>query len=66
MVLFLLVFALEMKPMITLIQWRMKNRKGESFDVSQARSLAFISHIELGLLSIILLFAIAMARGIWY
>lgn len=64
--LFILVIIIEMKPMITLIRWRIKERKGQSIDFSPARSFTFISHIELGLLSIILLFAIAMARGIWY
>jgi putative membrane protein len=64
--LFLLVFIIEMKPMITLIQWRIKSKKGEAIDFSQARMFARLSHIELGLLSIILLFAIAMARGVWY
>ncbi len=64
--LFLLVFIIELKPMITLIQWRIKLKKGEEIDFSSARSFAFLSHIELGLLSIIVLFAIAMARGVWY
>jgi putative membrane protein len=64
--LFLLVFILELKPMITLIQWRIKNKKGHPIDFAQARLFALLSHIELGLLSIILLFAIAMARGVWY
>jgi len=66
MSLFLLVFILELKPMITLIQWRIKNRKGEIIDLSQARLLARLSHIELGLLSFIVLLAVAMARGVWY
>jgi putative membrane protein len=66
MSLFLLVFAIELKPMIILIRWRTKNKKGEAIDFSQARQLAFMSHIQLGLLAIIIFFATAMARGVWY
>lgn len=63
--LFLLVFMIELKPMITLIQWRIKLKRGEAIDLTPARSFAFMSHLELGLLSIIVLFAVAMARGVW-
>ena len=66
MSLFLLVFILELKPMITLIQWRIKSKKGGAIDFSQARMFALLSHIELGLLSFIVLLAVAMARGVWY
>jgi putative membrane protein len=66
MVLFLLVFIIEIKPMITLIQWRIKKRKNETIDFSSARRLAFLSHIELGLITIIVFLATAMARGIGY
>ena len=65
MCLFLLVFIIELKPMITLIQWRIKNNKNQPIDLTKARTLSFLSHIELGLLSIIVLFAVAMARGVW-
>jgi hypothetical protein len=50
--------------MVTLIQWRTKKRKNESIDVSSARQLAFLSHIELGLITIIVCLATAMAR-VW-
>jgi putative membrane protein len=66
MALFALVFVLELKPMITLIQWRIKLKKGQAIDFSKARSFAFISHLELGLITLIVLFAVAMSRGIWY
>jgi putative membrane protein len=66
MAIFLLVFIIEIKPMITLIKWRAKKKRNESIDFSAARQLAFISHIELGLLTIIVCFATAMARGIGY
>ena len=66
MSLFAIVFAIEIKPMVSLIQWRIKDKKGLPIDFSPARGFAFLSHIELGILSIIVLFAIAMARGVWY
>jgi putative membrane protein len=66
MALFLLVFIIEINPMVTLIKWRMQKRKNELIDFSAARRLAFLSHIELGLITIIVCFATAMARGIGY
>jgi putative membrane protein len=64
MILFLIVFIIEIKPMVTLIRWRIKKRKNEAIDFSSARRLAFLSHIELGLITIIVFLAVAMARGI--
>ena len=66
MALFLLVFIIEIKPMVTLIQWRIKKRKNQTIDLSSARLLALLSRIELGLLIIIVFLATAMARGIGY
>ncbi len=63
--LFLLVFLLEVKIMVTLIRWRSKSKKGELIDFTPARSFAFKSHLQLGILSIIVLLATMMARGIW-
>jgi hypothetical protein len=42
----------------------MKYKKGEVIDFAQARPLKLLSHIQLGLLSIMVLFATMMARGI--
>ena len=66
MSLFLLIFIIELKPMISLIQWRIKAKKGQKIDLSQAYSFGILSQIELGLLTIIILFAVAVARGVWY
>lgn len=63
--LFLFIFILEIQPMITFIQWRLKLKKKEPVDFSKARRFAMTSHVQLGLLSIIVLFAVAMARGVW-
>lgn len=62
--LFLLLFIIEIKPMVTLIRWRVKLRKNEAIDLSPARQMARLSHIELGLLAIIVFLAAAMARGL--
>lgn len=64
--LFLLVFMIEIKPMITFIKWRSKKKKGVEIDLSESHSLMISSQIELALLAIIILLAVAMARGVWY
>lgn len=64
--LFLLVFIIEIKPMVTLIKWRTQKRKNQPIDFSAARQLAMWSHIELGLVAIIVCLATAMARGIGF
>lgn len=64
--LFLIVFALEIYPMITLIRWRMLERKGEPIDFKPAPTLGLISYIEVVLLTAIVFVAVAMARGMWY
>ena len=66
MALFLLVFIIEIKPMATLIQWRIRKRKNEAIDFSSARLLARLSHFEFALVAIIVFLATAMARGIGY
>jgi len=66
MALFLLVFIIEIKPMVTLIRWRIKKRKIETIDFSSAPQLALLSRIELGLVIIIVFLATAIARGIGY
>ena len=66
MSLFLLVFIIELKPMITLIQWRIKLKKGQAVDLSQAYSFGLLSQIQLGLLAVTILFAVALAHGVWF
>lgn len=66
MALFLLVFIIEIKPMATLIRWRIRKRKNETIDFSSAPLLSLLSQIELGLLIVIVFLATAMARGLWY
>ena len=64
MALFLLVFALEIWPMVTLIKWRIALGKKQPIDTSKARALGMISYVEFRLLFIIILLATLMARGV--
>ncbi len=60
---FLLVFALEIKPIATLIRWRSAIRRGETPDLAAASTIARIGHIQAALLVFMVLCATAMARG---
>lgn len=62
--LFLLIFALELWPMVTLIRWRIRLGRGEMPDVTPARAFARISYGQVALLVLMVLAAAAMARGI--
>ena len=65
--LFVLVFVLEIWPMIALIRWRKALRSGvpvESFaSPSAARGIAIISHVQALLVVAMIFLASAMARG---
>ncbi len=62
--LFIAIFMIELKPMITFYKWRAVHKRGEAVDLSSARSLARLTYIELILLIPIVFMAAAMARGI--
>lgn len=62
--LFILVFFLEIKPMVTLMKWRMSIRKGKAIDMSVASNISKISYIELIILFVIVFLATLMARGL--
>jgi putative membrane protein len=64
MVLFLLVVALEIKPMVTLIRWRRAVARGDAVDASSAPALARISLIQSHVLVVMILLAAALARGV--
>jgi putative membrane protein len=66
MSLFIVVFLLEIFPMITLIKWRIRQGRGLEVDISRAKTMAQISFLQLLLLIPIAMMATAMARGIWY
>jgi len=64
MALLLTILALELRPMMTLVRWRVATARGESFDLQPAGMIARISTIQLVLLGAMVLAATAMARGL--
>jgi putative membrane protein len=63
MALFLAVFLLEIRPMVTFIRWRAERRRGRRPDTTSARALYAITHVELALVVLIVFVASSMARG---
>ena len=63
MTVFALVFALEIWPMVTFIGWRRQLARGAAPDVSRARALYAITHVEMMLVVVIVFVAAFMARG---
>ena len=61
--LFLLVFALEVWPMVALIRWRRQLRRGQTPDTSRARVFYILTHAEMALVVAIVFVAAFMARG---
>lgn len=61
--LFLLVVALEIWPMITLIRWRRAMGRNQTAALGSARRIARISTIEAFLIVVIVVVAVALARG---
>ena len=66
MALFALVLLLEIRPMVTLIRWRMRLRRGQAVDTSPARSLYTLNHAELAIVVVMVFVASLMARGIGF
>ena len=58
-----LVLLLEIRPMITLIKWRMTVSRGEAPDTRAAPLLARISFVQAWLIVLMVFAAAAMARG---
>lgn len=63
MILFALVFLVEIVPMVTLIRWRRQRRRGEMPDTTKARALYGLTHLEMALVVVIVFVAAFMARG---
>jgi len=63
--LFGFVFALEIAPMITFIQWRIALGRGAAPDTGRAARFIRINDIETALVIAIPFAASAMARGLW-
>jgi len=62
---FLLVFALEIWPMVTFIRWRLARAKSRPIDFAPVPRLQAINRLELGLTVLIFAMAPFMARGAW-
>ena len=63
LILFAVVFALEIRPMVTLIRWRRMLGAGGTPDTSGALGLFHLNHVELALIVVIVFIASFMARG---
>jgi putative membrane protein len=63
MALFVLVLVLEIRPMVTFIRWRSGLRRGQAPDVSGARALYLVNHVEMALVVLMVFVAAFMARG---
>lgn len=64
--LFLLVFLLELRPMVTLIRWRIALRRGAVLDTSTAPELGRTSQIQAAIVVLMVFAATAMARGLFF
>ncbi len=61
--LFLLIFGLEVMPMVGFMRWRIALKRGEAPDLSRAQLYRRLSHAEMGLVVGIVFVAAFMARG---
>ncbi|MBM4779729.1 MAG: DUF2214 family protein [Archangiaceae bacterium] len=60
------IFLLELWPMVTFVQWRLRKAKGLAIDTSRAATFATITGVELALTITIPFVASMMARGIGF
>jgi putative membrane protein len=66
MALFFVVLLLEVRPMITLIRWRVRLGRGLPVDTSVAPRLYTLNHIELAVVVVMVFVASMMARGVGF
>lgn len=59
------ILVLEVRPMTTLIGWRIAARRGGPVDLARAPMLARISLAQVFLVAAMVVAATAMARGLW-
>jgi len=62
---FVAIILLEIAPMVALIKWRNAFKIGAPIDTHRALLYSRISHIQVGLIIVILIAASGMARGIF-
>lgn len=60
--LFILIILLEIKPARTLVRWR--RTRGAEIDLGPAETLARVSHVQLGIITVMIFLAAGMARGL--
>ena len=65
MILLALIILLEIWPMVTLIQWRVRQGNQTLNDTSAASTIARICWIQSALVVVMIFAATAMARGLW-
>lgn len=58
------ILALEIRPMMTLIRWRMALGRGQEVDTGPARAIARVSMAQAALVLAMVFLASAMARGL--
>src|SRR5688572_19974596 len=58
------LMCLEMWPMITLIRWRVQEKKGVALNFSQAPAFATISFVQSAAIVVVVVLASLMAHGI--
>lgn len=59
-----LILLLEIWPMVTLVQWRLRLRRSDRVNTTRARTLALISDIQTALAILMVFAAVALARDI--
>lgn len=57
------VLLLEIRPAIVLVRWRISARRGEPVDTTPAPALARTSFLQCGLIILMVIVAVTMARG---
>ena len=64
--LFIIILLLEIRPMVTLIRWRIGLRRGNSLSLESAPALARITWVQACLVVLMVFAATAVARGFFY
>lgn len=64
MALLVLILVLEIWPMVTLIQWRIRSRRDALTDTNAAGAMSGISWVQSVLVTLMVFAATAMARGL--
>jgi putative membrane protein len=66
MALLIIVLLLEIRPMMTLIRWRIAVRRGTAVKLASAPALARTSALQAGIVILMVFAATALARGLFY